>query len=126
VNGNISAECSSGNLLVTDLVGKIDAKVSSGKIELERVTELGKLAASSGSISARQSGLGPNTVLTASSGTISIQTNSVLNHFNYDLSASSGSVKIGDTTSPGTLKINNGAAHTVKGLVGSGKIHIVN
>jgi len=126
IEGRINGEGSSGILTVTDLKGRVDAKVSSGKVHLERVTALGKLAVSSGSITGRQSGLGPNTELTASSGNISIQTNSILNHYNYELTTSSGSVKIGDATSPGTLKIYNGADHTIKGLVGSGKIHIVN
>jgi lia operon protein LiaG len=126
ITGNLKSEGSSGNIIVQSLSGKIDAKASSGKIDIENVNELGKLLVSSGSIVGRQAGLGPGTELTASSGNISIQTNSVLAQFNYDLAASSGSVKVGDSQSPGVLKINNGAAHTVKGLVGSGKIQIVN
>jgi len=126
ITGNLKAEGSSGHLTVKDLSGKIDARASSGKIEVEKITELGKLSVSSGSIVGRETGLGAHTELTASSGSISIQTNSMLNQFNYDLAASSGSVKVGDTQSPGVLKINNGAVHTVKGLVGSGKIQIVN
>jgi hypothetical protein len=124
--GNLTAEGSSGNLIVKEQSGKVEAKVSSGKIELERIAELGKLSVSSGNIAASQVGLGSSSEFTASSGGITIQTTSVLNQFNYDLATSSGTVKVGDTQSPGVLKINNGAVHTVKGLVGSGRIHIVN
>ncbi|HSJ68580.1 MAG TPA: DUF4097 family beta strand repeat-containing protein [Anditalea sp.] len=126
IDGSLSAEGSSGNLLVKDLIGKIDAKISSGKIDLDRINELGKLIISSGSITGHQIGLGPSTELTASSGNISIQTNSTLNSFNFDLTAASGRVRVGNSSTAGTLKINNGAAYTIKGLVGSGKIEIFN
>lgn len=126
ITGNLSAEGSSGSISVKDLNGRLDAKASSGKIDIVRISELGKLLVSSGSIIGQQTGLGPNTTLTASSGNISIQTTSVLDQFNFDLAASSGTVKVGNTQSPGVLKINNGSMHTVKGLVGSGKIQIIN
>lgn len=124
--GNIGAEGSSGKMIFNQVTGRVDAKASSGKINMDQVTELGRFEISSGQIVGVKTRLGPDTQFKASSGTISIQTESNLEHFNFNLSTSSGGVKVGENNSSGTLVINNGSTHTVVGQVSSGKIQIVN
>jgi lia operon protein LiaG len=124
--GNIDAKGSSGRLFLGNIEGKVDAKVNSGSIKLESVKELGDLSVSSGSIKADNSGLGPDTQLHANSGSVQIQTFSNLDDFNFDLNASSGSVKVGDKESGKKVKIDNDAIHTISGRVSSGSIRINN
>jgi lia operon protein LiaG len=126
VEGDVEAKGSSGALKFENVEGRVDAKVNSGAIKLIKVQELGELNASSGSIKATGSGLGKHTSLTANSGSINIQTNSVLDEFNYDLTASSGSIKVGDRSSGKKLVIDNQSNHTVKGKVTSGSLKISN
>lgn len=124
--GNVDAKGSSGRLLFENVEGKVDAKVHSGSIKLESVKELGDLSVSSGNIKANNSGLGTDTQLHASSGSIQIQTSSNLEDFNFDLNASSGSVKVGNKDSGKKVKIDNDAVHTINGRVSSGSIRINN
>lgn len=126
IDGNVEAEASSGEIKLTDVNGQVNAVVSSGKIELQRVLSLGKGHLSSGQLFATATGLGPNTDLKSSSGNIYIQTGSRLSDFNFNITAGSGFVRVGDSQSSGSLVINNGSAHTVRGEVSSGKIEIVN
>lgn len=126
VDGSIDAEASSGEIKLTDINGLVNTTVSSGKIELLRVLAIGKGQISSGQIFATSTGLSPSTNLKSSSGNIYIQTGSRLKDFNFNITAGSGSVRVGDSQSSGNLVINNGAAHTIRGEVSSGKIEIVN
>lgn len=126
VDGNVEAEASSGEIKLSDVDGQVNAVVSSGKIDLQRVLVLGKGHLSSGQLVANATGLGPDTDLKASSGNIYIQTGSRLADFNFNITAGSGFVRVGDSQSSGSLVINNGSIHTVRGEVGSGKIEIVN
>jgi hypothetical protein len=57
---------------------------------------------------------------------ISIQTDTDLSLFNYDMSTGSGKARVGESQSSGSLKIVNGSAHTIKGEVSSGTIEIYN
>ncbi|EMS35253.1 hypothetical protein C943_00026 [Mariniradius saccharolyticus AK6] len=125
IEGDVRANASSGSLKFENIQGKVDAKVNSGNIRLSEVKELGQLEASSGSIKAERSGLGPNSNFKANSGSVSIQTTSDLNAFNYNLSATSGSVRVGDQDSGKKLDIDNGASATVEGRVSSGSIKII-
>jgi hypothetical protein len=124
VEGDVNATASSGSLKFENVQGKVDAKVNSGNIRLLEVTELGQLEASSGSIKAEKSGLGPNSNFKANSGSVVIQTDSDLNSFNFNLSATSGSVRVGDQDSDKKLVIDHGASSTVEGKVSSGSIKI--
>ena len=126
VEGDVDAVASSGSLKLEDVKGVVDGKVNSGSIKLIGVAELGELSASSGSVKAENSGLGNRTLLQANSGSISIQTPSDLQAFNFDLKANSGSVRVGEEDSDDKLKLNNGASGTVTGKVSSGSIKIVN
>lgn len=122
--GDVEAKGSSGSLKFEDVEGKVDAKVNSGSIRLIKVAKLGELVSSSGNIKALESGLSEYTSLTANSGSITIETTSDLNGYNFDLSASSGSIKVGDRSSGKNLEIDNQSEYTVKGKVTSGNLKI--
>ncbi|MBD3629664.1 DUF4097 family beta strand repeat-containing protein [Cyclobacterium sp.] len=126
VDGNLDATSSSGNMEFQGVKGLLNAELSSGNIDMEQVEALGRVTLSSGKATGRDIGLSEHTFLKASSGNISIQTNSNISAFNYEIHAGSGRVKVGESESSGTLKIMNGSAHTIKGEVSSGKIEIVN
>ncbi|NVJ46100.1 MAG: DUF4097 family beta strand repeat protein, partial [Cytophagia bacterium] len=87
---------------------------------------LGTLKFTSGSIRAEEAGLGPNTSFSGSSGNFKIQTYSSLQDFNYDLSSSSGSLKVGDRKTSKKLEIDNGSDSWIKGRITSGSISIEN
>ncbi|WP_041739935.1 DUF4097 family beta strand repeat-containing protein [Echinicola vietnamensis] len=126
VEGNVDAVGSSGKIEISDATGKVDVKITSGKIELRNIGELGKLIGSSGKIDAEESGLSENTEIKFSSGAIHIQTSDDLNDYNYELRASSGSVRVGNQRSGNSLHVNNNASQTVHGAVSSGSISIEN
>ncbi len=124
--GNLDIEASSGNVEVKRLSGKLNTELSSGNLELGDIQEIESLKVSSGNISGAGVGLGPNTILASSSGKISIQTFSNLKLYNYDFEAGSGKVVVGQSSSSGSLKIDNGAPFTIRGSVSSGMIEIKN
>lgn len=126
MTGNLDVEASSGSISVRRLTGKLEAELSSGHVEMLDVSEIGKLKISSGNISGSGIGLGPDTKLISSSGNIEIFSNSNLKAFNYHFEAGSGSVVVGESSSSGSLKIDNGAANTISGSVSSGRIVIKN
>ncbi|QDH80596.1 DUF4097 domain-containing protein [Echinicola soli] len=126
VEGNVDAVGSSGKIEISDASGKVDAKITSGKIALRNIGELGKLMGSSGMIEAEEAGLSENTEIRFSSGAIRIKTSDDLDDYNFELQASSGSVRVGDQRSGNSLRINNNATKTVHGAVSSGSISIEN
>jgi len=126
MEGNLNVGASSGQVQVKSLTGKLNVEMSSGNIEMNNVSEIERLKVSSGNISGSGIGLGAETKLVSSSGRISIQTFSNLNGYNYDFEAGSGRVVVGESSSSGSLKINNGAASTISGSVSSGLIEIKN
>ena len=126
VKGDVDAEASSGNLRFENIFGKVDAQVNSGSIKLDKVTELGNLKITSGNIQATEAGLGQFSRFSGNSGSIKIQTPSDLTAFNFDLSANSGSVKVGDNSSGKEVKIDHGSKTTIEGKVTSGSILIEN
>ncbi|SHN09132.1 Putative adhesin [Cyclobacterium lianum] len=126
LDGNLEATSSSGNMKLKHISGLLHAELSSGNMDMEHVAALGNVRISSGKVNGRNIGLCEYTYFKASSGDISIQTNSDLAAFNYDIHTGSGRVKVGESESSGTLKIMNGAPHTIRGEVNSGKIEIIN
>ncbi|MEX2512966.1 MAG: DUF4097 family beta strand repeat-containing protein [Cyclobacteriaceae bacterium] len=126
LDGNLDAESSSGNMEFKGVNGLLNAKLSSGNINMEQVQALGKVTLSSGNVKGRGIGLSEHSFLKASSGNISVQTNSNLAAFNYEIHTGSGRAKVGESESSGTLIIMNGSPHTIKGEVSSGKIEIFN
>ncbi|MFL0684879.1 MAG: DUF4097 family beta strand repeat-containing protein [Algoriphagus aquaeductus] len=124
--GNLKIVASSGNVGVKRLAGKLNTELSSGNLEMATITEIESLKVSSGNMTGTGVGLGPKTNLVSSSGKISIQTPSNLRAYNYDIQAGSGKVTVGQSSSTGSIKIDNGAPHTIKGSVSSGSIEIRN
>lgn len=126
MEGDLDILASSGSVNVKTIYGKLNSNLSSGNLQMDNVEEIEVLKVSSGTISGTRIGLGPKTQLISSSGRIEIQTISDLGDFNYDFQAGSGKVIVGQSSSSGVLKINNGSAHTISGSVSSGKIEIRN
>ena len=124
--GDLNAIGSSGRFKFSNIKGKVNTSLNSGNVTMTKIEELGKLKVSSGNCEVVDSSLGENTVLESSSGNITINTNSNLNDFNFDLRTSSGNLRVGESTSSGSLKIDNGSPYTVSGVVSSGNIQIRN
>jgi len=126
VSGNVSVVASSGSYEISDVEGVVNGSLSSGNITLADIGELGKLSLSSGRVEATNAGLGENTRFSGSSGSFTIQTDDDLEDFNYDLSASSGGLEVGNTKTGKKLNIDNGSRMTVSGTISSGRISIQN
>src|SRR5690606_3146275 len=115
VEGDVSVEGSSGSYNISDVEGTVNGSLSSGSIVLEDIGELGSLTVSSGQIEATHAGLGSNTRLRGSSGSFTVQTDDDLEDYNFELSASSGGLEVGDTKTNKNLNIDNGSDITVTG-----------
>lgn len=126
MEGDLTVQASSGSIEVRRLDGKLNVDLSSGNLSMNDVSEIERLKISSGNITGTGVGLGPKTRLISSSGNIQIQTFSNLKAYNYDFEAGSGSVVVGQSSSSGSLKINNGSPNTIMGSISSGKIEIRN
>ena len=126
VEGDVSVEGSSGSYHISEVEGTVNGSLSSGSITLDNIGELGSLTVSSGRIEATHSGLGDDTRLRGSSGSFTVQTDDNLEDYNYDLSASSGGLEVGDTKTNKNLNIDNGSDITVTGNTSSGRISIRN
>lgn len=124
--GNVNFKGSSGSVSISEVEGRVDGGMSSGKASLDSVAEVGKLSLSSGMLTAEDVGISAETNLQAYSGYMKIQTNSLLDNFNYDFSVGSGHLSIGGNKGSKNLKINNGATHTITGTLRSGKMELVN
>ncbi|WP_143959896.1 DUF4097 family beta strand repeat-containing protein [Litoribacter populi] len=114
-----------GHLKATEVGGILDASITSGNITMNDVYEIGSINLTSGSAKAENSGIGVATSLQGSSGSIRIQTPTNLQDYNFDISAASGSVTVGNSRSR-TLRVDNNAQHTIKGSIASGSIVIEN
>ena len=126
LDGNINAVGSSGKFSFEKINGIVNSSLNSGNGDLNHVQELGRLKISSGNYTVDNSYLGANTKFEGSSGNFDIQTASDLSDFNFDMKTSSGNLKVGESTSSGSLKIDNGSPYTVSGIVSSGNIRIRN
>ncbi|MCC5937979.1 MAG: DUF4097 family beta strand repeat protein [Lunatimonas sp.] len=124
LDGDVSAKTTSGNIRLTTIRGMVDANTVSGNIRIAGADHLGALKATSGNIRITSSGLSPNTNLKASSGNINLHTTSQLEDYNFELSSGSGKVRLGERQTSGTLLVDHGALHTIKGNVTSGNIEI--
>lgn len=126
VSGNLNYESTSGSLEANHIKGEVNASLTSGNAKLYNIGSLGNLKFTSGNIRAENAGLGPNTRFNGTSGNFRIQTNSNLSSFNFDLKASSGSLKVGNDSRSKSLMIDRGASSWVKGSISSGSITIEN
>ena len=126
IDGDLNYESTSGSLEADGIGGEINVRLTSGNAKINNAGKLGSMQFTSGNIRATNSGLGPNTKFSGTSGNFRVQTNSNLKAFNYSLRASSGNLKVGGTNTGKTLEIDNGASTWVKGNISSGNITIEN
>jgi hypothetical protein len=126
VKGSLEYSSGSGGISATSIDGTVHVSLTSGNAKLDDITELGDLKVTSGNFNATNAGLGASTKINGTSGNFRIQTFSNLKDFNYDLSATSGNITVGNSRSGRNLIIDNGAEQSVKGSVTSGNISIVN
>ena len=126
LEGNLNAIGSSGKFTFKMIKGFVNCSLNSGNGVLTEVQEIGRLKISSGNFTVNESYFGSDTRFEGSSGNFNIQTDSNLNDFNFDMRTSSGNIRVGESTSSGTLKIDNGSPYTVSGVVSSGNIQIRN
>ena len=126
VEGNLEYTSSSGGLTATSIDGVVHISLTSGNAKLENVTELGELKMTSGNLNATNAGLGAGTRIHGTSGNFSIQTPSDFRDFNFNLSATSGNITVGNSKSGRNLSIDNGSDKSIKGSITSGNISIVN
>lgn len=126
VKGSLEYSSGSGGISANAIDGTVHVSLTSGNAKLDDITELGDLKVTSGNFNATNAGLGASTKINGTSGNFRIQTFSNLKDFNYDLSATSGNITVGNSRSGRNLIIDNGADKSVKGSVTSGNISIVN
>ncbi len=96
VDGNIEGRSSSGRISLEEIDGDIVAETSSGGIELDGFKGGLKLESTSGSLKGDDVELTANSYFKSSSGSIDIELVNDIESLNFDLQASSGSLRIGD------------------------------
>lgn len=126
IQGTVNYGSTSGNFTAKNIGSQLDVQLTSGNAKLENVKELGTMKITSGNLTALNSGIGSKTHFNGTSGNFTVQTPSNLGDFNYALKATSGNLRVGNTTKEKTMDINNNAANTVRGNVTSGNITITN
>jgi len=126
VNGGVYYESTSGSLDAKNIDGELNVRLTSGHAKIENAKQLGQLYFTSGNMRAVNSGLGPNTQFSGTSGNFTVQTASDLKSFNYSLKATSGNIRVGNSSSGRTLELNNNASTWIKGNITSGNITIEN
>jgi len=126
ISGRTNANVNSGNMFLENVKGRLNLSMSSGKAELAEISELGYFLCGSGEVTATDSGLGANTKFDLNTGTVTIQTKSKLEDYNYQFNIGNGRVTIGSTTSTNDLNLQNGSDKIIIGQVGSGSLTIRN
>lgn len=126
ISGGVNYESTSGSLDAKNIDGELNVRLTSGNAKIENAKQLGQLSFTSGNVRAVNSGLGPNTQFSGTSGNFTIQTTSDLKSFNYSLKATSGNIRVGNSGGGRTLELNNNAAIWIKGNITSGNIAIEN
>ncbi|MCM0059445.1 MAG: DUF4097 domain-containing protein [Algoriphagus sp.] len=126
ISGSVNYESTSGSLDAKNVDGELNVRLTSGNAKIENAKQLGQLSFTSGNVRAVNSGLGPNTQFSGTSGNFTIQTTSDLKSFNYSLKAASGNIRVGNSSSGRTLELNNNASTWIKGNITSGNITIGN
>lgn len=136
--GDLMVESSSGSQRITDVVGNIDGKSSSGRIrffdiegDIEAVTTSGgisldnvkgglELESSSGSLNGEEIEITADSYFKSSSGSIDMELVNDVNSLRYDLSASSGSLRVGDKRSDDRLIDRRASGPEIRGVSSSG------
>lgn len=120
VKGNTSLRTSSGSIKVSNLAGNLKAKASSGGVLLKNVQGALNVRASSGSIKGDEILLTGNSDFESRSGGIRMKLKNDLKKLDFDLRASSGSLRIGGQRSGKRFVLRNGNRILVTGISRSG------
>ena len=97
VTGNITARSSSGDQKYVNVTGDIAAQSSSGKITIREQTGMLDLKATSGDLKGEGVRLTGNSSFATSSGRIEFDFSNPIEEISFDLSASSGSLRAGES-----------------------------
>ncbi len=120
VKGDIDGRSSSGRISLDDIVGDIVAETSSGGIELDGFKGGLKLESTSGSLNGDEIELTTNSSFRSSSGSIDMELVNEIESLNFDLDASSGSLRIGGRRAEDRYIDRQGGDIEIKGVSSSG------
>ena len=126
INGTVNYESTSGSLDAKNIDGELNVRLTSGNAKIENAKQLGQLYFTSGNMRAVNSGFGPSTQFSGTSGNFTVQTQADLRTYNYSLKAGSGNIRVGNSSSSRSLELNNNASTWIKGNITSGNITIEN
>jgi hypothetical protein len=113
VTGNITARSSSGDQKYENVTGDIAAQSSSGKITIREQTGMLDLKATSGDLKGEGVRLTGNSSFATSSGRIEFDFSNPIEEISFDLSASSGSLRAGESRGEKRLVLQGGGIRIV-------------
>ena len=120
INGDVEGRSSSGRISLEDVVGDIVAETSSGGIDLDGFRGGLKLESTSGSLDGDEIELTANSSFRSSSGSIDMELINDIESLNFDLDASSGSLRVGDRRASDRYIDRRGGGIEIKGISSSG------
>jgi hypothetical protein len=119
VKGNVRSNLSSGSFTVKGIEGDVNSSTSSGSINVYDLTGKFEASASSGSIKGDNLLFTGNVKVSTSSGSINLKTKNNIDELSFDLSASSGSLTVGNKRYKNNFVAKRGPI-TIKGNSSSG------
>jgi DUF4097 and DUF4098 domain-containing protein YvlB len=121
VKGEIEADATSGNIRIDATEGNIDAGTTSGSIDIDGAKGIFALSSTSGDIEGKYVELTGNSTFKSTSGSIDIRLKNDMKMLNFDLSASSGSLRAAGISSERKLLLKNGNGNIeIRGVSSSG------
>lgn len=117
--GNIDTNASSGDITITDFNGEVEIEATSGDVDLRGGMGRLTVRTSSGNIEGDDIELTGNAYFKATSGDIEIDFENDLSDLSFDLTASSGSLDVGNKSGEKKLYIERGGIKVV-GVTSSG------
>ncbi len=119
VKADVEAESASGKLEVRRIQGKADLHTVSGRIEMDDVSGPISTKTVSGSINGEHVLLEGDSLFKSVSGDIRLDLENPLDELRYELSTTSGILRVGSVQASGELRVGNGEL-TLKGETVSG------
>ena len=126
VVGNIAGRSSSGRIRFRNIKGDIVAETSSGGISLDDVVGGLELESTSGSLNGDRIKISNNSYFKSSSGSIRMELINDLETLNFDLKASSGSLRVGSKSADDRYIDKQGDGLKITGISSSGSQSYVN
>ena len=118
--GDIQTRASSGDITISGFKGEIEVQATSGDVEIRKGVGSIRARTSSGNIDGYGIELNDNCYFDATSGDIEIDFENDLDDLSFDLSSSSGDIKVGSDSADKKLKISRGG-YKVTGITSSGE-----